>query len=184
MKKLFLNALLVAVTSIIFIAPAAVSGQVRKAEGPTQSEDGRILQALLDEVRQLRLELRRANAVSQRLQVALARTRLQEARVESLARSLQTSRTRLAEVQETRSRVEGEIKEAEERLGREPNGDPRAMLEFEIKEMRNRLGILAREEEQARGRESSLATELQAEQAKLNDLNNQLDDMMRQLETP
>ncbi len=87
-------------------------------------------------------------------------------------------------MRETHSRVEDEIKEAEEHLSREPNGHPRTMLEFQIKEMRNRLSILEREEEQARNREASLNAELQAEQAKLSDLNNQLDSMMRQLETP
>jgi chromosome segregation ATPase len=184
MKKIFLNVILVTAVSFFFIAPLAVSGQVRKAAEAPQNEDRQILQALLEEVRQLRLELRRANAVSQRLQVALARIRLQEARVESLTRSLQTARTRLVEVRETQSRVEDEIKEGEERISRETNADRQAMLEFQIKEMRNRLSISAREEEQARNREASLNAELQTEQAKLSDLNNQLDNIMRQLETP
>lgn len=184
MKKRLLNATLVTAVSLFFINPLTVSGQVRKAAESPQNEDRQILQALLEEVRELRLELRRANAVSQRLQVALARIRLQETRVEALTRSLQTARTRLVEVQETRSRVEDEIKDAEDRLSRQPDGDPRAMLEFQIKEMRNRLSILAREEEQARNREASLNTELQGEQTKLNELNNQLDSMMRELENP
>lgn len=76
------------------------------------------------------------------------------------------------------------MKESEERMSREPEGDARKLLEFQIKEMRTRLNILAREEEQAGNRETELNVQLQAEQAKLGDLNNQLDNMVRQLETP
>lgn len=181
MKRIFSNVVLI---TVFFIFPLVVSGQVRKGAESPPDDDRRILRALLEEVRQLRVELQRANVVSQRLQITLARIRLQESRVDSLTRSLQTVRSHLIEMRETRSRVENEMKESEERMSREPEGDARKLLEFQIKEMRTRLNILAREEEQAGNRETELNVQLQAEQAKLGDLNNQLDNMVRQLETP
>ena len=47
-----------------------------------------------------------------------------------------------------------------------------------------RLGSWSREEEQLRERESGLNSELQGEQAKLNELHGQLENMVRELEWP
>jgi chromosome segregation ATPase len=184
MKRIFLNIVLITTASVFFIAPQAVSGQTERTAESPRNEEREILKALLEEVRQLRLELQRTNAFSQRLLVTLERIRLQQTRVDSLTRSLQTVRSQLAEMRDTRTRIEGEIKESEERMSLGSDPDTRSILESQIKEMKNRLTALTREEEQARRREADLNTELDASRARLNDLNNQLDTMMRQLETP
>ncbi len=180
MKRIFLTVLLFTAASILFIVPPTVAGQNMKVVESQQDEEKQILRALLEEVRQLRLELRRANLIS----ITLERIRLHEARVESLTQSLQTSRSRLIEMRETYSKLENQIRDAEESKRREPSADLQGMFEYQINEMKSRLSILAREEEQNRNREAELESGLRAAQARLSELNNQLDNMMRQMETP
>lgn len=183
MKRIFLNILPVTAVLIFFITPQAASGQtVRTAESP-QSEERQILKDLLEEVRQLRRELQRTNAASQRLLITLERIRLQQTRVDALARSLQTVRSQLDEMRETRTRIEGELKDSEDRRSSVPENDA-ATLESQIKEMKYRLTALTRQEEQARTRESDLNTDLQTAQTNISDLNKDLDTMMRQLGNP
>jgi chromosome segregation ATPase len=139
---------------------------------------------LLDEVRQLRLALQRANVVSHRLQVTLERVRIQQARVDSISRALEGVRSRLADLRAARPQMEEQIKYAEDLAGSTAGENRRAELEQQIKEMKGRLGVWAREEEQARAREAELSSESQVEQAKLGDLHNQLENMVRELEAP
>lgn len=167
--------------SAFLIAPLTVSAQVASS---TQDEDRRVLKTLLEEIRTLRLALQRTNVLSQRIQVTLERMRLQQARVDSITRSLQTIRSRLLEMSRTRLQTENDIKNDEEQTPTAPTPDARAGLELQIREAKKRLVLLAREEEEERGRELETSNELQSAQARLSELNKQLDTFMRDLEAP
>lgn len=183
MKRIFLNILPIIAVLILVIIPLEASGQnVRTAESP-QGEERQLLKDLLEEVRQLRRELLRTNAASQRLLITLERIRLQQTRLDSLARSLQTVRSQLDEMSETRTRVEAELRDSEDRRSSVPENYA-ATLESQIKEMKYRLTALTRQEEQAHDRESDLNNELQKAQTNISDLNKDLDTMMKQLGNP
>jgi chromosome segregation ATPase len=183
MRRSILAALLVVAAAAFFVVATTVSGQTGSPPGPSRDDDRQVLRALLDEVRQLRLALQRANVVSHRLRVALERIRLQQARVDSLTRALEGVRSRLTDLKAARPQMEDQIKYAEDVMSGTADPTRRAELEQQIKEMRGRLSVWAREEEQARNREGELSSELQAEQTKLNDLHNRLDYMERELES-
>lgn len=182
MKQRILLIVLVAVASALCFAPPAVSGQTRKAVESSPDEDRQVLRALLEEMRQLRLALQRTQVISQRIQVTLERMRLQQAHADSLTRALESVRGRLSEIRGARPRMEEQIKDGEELMSQAVDANRRAEMEAQIKEGKGRLGMLAREEEQSRQREAQLSAELQSAQAKLSDLDGQLDNMMRELE--
>lgn len=84
---------------------SVLRAQERKIE-PVKEDDKQVLKALLEEVRQLRLALQRSNAVSHRLQITVERLRLQQARVDSLTRSLDNVRVRVTDLKSARPQIE------------------------------------------------------------------------------
>ena len=168
----------------LFIILASALGQAGRPAQPPQDEDRQVLRSLLDEVRQLRLALQRADVVSRRIHVTVERVRLRQARVDSIGRALEGARSRLADLRAARPQIEEQVKSAEESA--ENTADParRAGLEQEVKWMKGRLAVWAREEEQLRAREAELMSELQVEQARLGELHDRLEDMARELEAP
>jgi predicted nucleic acid-binding Zn-ribbon protein len=183
MKQIF-NVVLVLFVWFFFTAAASVSGQTRTPPDPLRDDDRQVLRALLDEMRELRLALQRANVASYRLQVTLERIKLQQGRMDSFSRALESVRSRLSDLKSSRPQMEEQIKYAEDLLNSTTDLKRRGELEQEIRAMKAHQSSRAREEEQSRNREAELILELQLEQAKLTDLNNQLDSMVRQLETP
>jgi len=161
---------------------SVLHGQERRL---AESEDDKqVLKALLDEVRQLRLTLQRSNALNHRLQITVERLRLQQGRVDSITRSLENLRTRLSDLKNARPQMEEQVRDAEELTARATQQNRREEFEQQIKEMKGRLAALSRDEEQLGEREAALSSELQIEQNKLNELNGQLENMMRQLDGP
>jgi SMC interacting uncharacterized protein involved in chromosome segregation len=147
-------------------------------------QDKHVLIELLQEMRQLRVALQRMQAVSQRTQVTLERIRLQQNRVDSISRTLENLRTHLADIRAARPSIEEDMRDMDELFNRTTDATKRSEIEAQIKETKTRLSAQSREEEQSRQRELELTADLQAGQAKLNDLNSQLDTIIRELEAP
>ena len=162
---------------------SVLHGQERKTESAREDER-QVLKALLEEMRQLRLALQRSNSLNHRLQITVERLRLQQGRLDSLTRSLENVRARMNDLKSARAQIEEQVKFAEELLARATEQDRRAEIEHNVKEMKARLASWSREEEQQRERDVALNLELQIEQNKLNELNGQLENMMRQLDGP
>ena len=80
--------------------------------------------------------------------------------------------------------MEQQIKDAEDLLDRTPDPSAHADLESRIKGGKANLARLTQEDERVRSRETALDTEVQAAQAKLNELNGQLDSLMSELKGP
>jgi len=174
----------VALITLGYFSETSVSNaQERKPFEPPQ-EDKQVLRALLDEMRQLRLALQRANAVNHRLQITVERLRLQQGRADSIARSLENVRSRMTDLKTARPQMEEQIKYAEEVMARATEQNRPELVELELKEIKARMASWSREEERLREREAALTSELQIEQSKLNELNGQLENMIRQLDGP
>jgi chromosome segregation ATPase len=159
-----------------------VNGQERRLAEPSREDEKQVLKALLDEIRQLRMALQRSNTLNHRLQITVERLRLQQGRVDSVARSLENARSRITDLRSARPQMEEQIKYAEEALTPALEQNRRNEIEREVKEMKARLASWSREEEQLREREAALTSELQGEQNKLNELNSQLENMVRTLD--
>ncbi len=184
MRRRLLIALL-AVLTMAYVSEFSISvAQERKPAELSREEDRQVLKALLEEMRLLRLSLQRANTLNYRVQITLERVRLQQARVDSITRSVENVRARLNDLKNARPQMEEQIKFVEETLGRGTDQNRRAEIELQLREMKARLAAWSRDEEQLRVSEASLTSELQGEQSKLSELQGQLDNMLRQWEAP
>jgi len=160
-----------------------VAAQTNKPES-AKGESDQTLKQLLTEVRELRLAVQRATVSNTRFQMLIERVRVQQAHVDALSRQLENVHSQVAEMKAAKPQMEQQIKDAEDLLDRTSDPNAHAELESRIKGGKANLSRLAQEDERLRNREAALETELQAGQAKLNELNGQLDSLMSELKGP
>jgi len=172
MNKLFRFGRIVLLAAL---APALAPAQTTNADNTT-------LQALLDEVRQLRMTLEKSVTLGPRMQLLLQRTQLQDARVARISQQLDEVRKQIAVETGRQTDVNERLAKVEQDISAETDAGRRAQLE----DVRAQIKIVAGRgpDQQLRARESELANALEGEQATLNDLNGRLDALERQLETP
>ena len=148
-----------------------------------QGESEQTMQALLNEVRQLRLAIQRSNLSAYHAQLTIERMRSQRQHVDRLAERLREIRDRIANGKIPQAEFQHELKKIEGRLSRDNRG-PDAPEEEQQEIFKTRLGLMAQEEARLRENESQLAAQLQIEQAKLAELDDQLNALRRELEMP
>jgi hypothetical protein len=146
------------------------------------------LQALLAEVRQLRLALERSAVVAPKIQVMLQRIQLQQDQVLRLSRQLDDFRDQQARSATEVVNITARLKEVEAHFLQEQDPERRKALENEIKMTKLQLQAQAEQqrlhEAQLQAREMDLASRLRTEQGKLNELNDRLTVLERTLEPP
>lgn len=153
------------------------------AFGQTASTNSQALEALLQEVRQLRQDLRTTALAVQRAQILIYRAQAQEAVVARASQRLDDARSKLAAAQSGRKRLALDAKHLEDRLGPTGNPNERKQLEETLAQFKARLEQLADEEQQMQARETECEVQLRNEQAKLSDLHDELDRLDKVLET-
>ena len=148
----------------------------------SSGDGGQPMQALLHEVRQLRLAIQRSNLSTYHAQVSLERLRLQQQQVDRVNDKLGVVRAQLGKLQLEKSRLQAHI----QRQGAPPNqdSDPGKRREFEdnLQVLKDQVNGTLEAEAQARESESQLANQLQMEQAKLSEINDRLDALRKELE--
>lgn len=182
-KSLTLGCALCLVT-ICYVSPTSAQAQSNKPAGSVQGDRDQTLQQLLTEVRELRLAVQRATVSNTRFQMLIERVRVQQAHVDALSRQLENIHSQVAEMKAAKPQMEQQIKDAEDLLDRTPDPNAHAELDSRIKGGKANLARLAQEDERLRNRETAFDTELQAGQAKLNELSSQLDSLMSELKGP
>ncbi|HYE73874.1 MAG TPA: hypothetical protein VEF04_11100 [Blastocatellia bacterium] len=140
------------------------------------------MQALLSEVRQLRLALQRSNLNAYHAQVTLERLRLQQQRVDRLNDRLADVRKEIAGHQQTNRLISEQIKNFDTQLGTETDPNKRRELENVKNHHKSLLEQATQGESQARENETLLNSQLQVEQSKLNELNDKLDALQKEVE--
>jgi len=167
-----------------FDSSIIAQAQTNKPADSAQGDRDQTLKQLLSEVRELRLAVQRATVSNTRFQMLIERVRVQQAHADALSRQLESVRSQVAEFKATKPQMEQQIKDAEDLLDRTPDPSAHADLESRIKDGKANLVRLAQEDERLRNRETALDTELQGAQAKLNELNGQMDALMSELKGP
>jgi len=164
--------------TIVLLATLAAA----PAAAQTANADNATLQALLSEVRQLRMTMEKTVTLGPRMQLIMQRAQLQDARVARLSQQLDEIRKQIAAETAQQTDVSERLVKVEQEIPAETDAGRRAQLE----DARMHLKMAAGRgpDQQLRARESDLANTLQGEQATLNDLNGKLDALERQLETP
>jgi hypothetical protein len=146
------------------------------------------MQALVNEVRQLRLAIQRSNLSASQAQVVIERMRSQQQSVDRLSERLRWAREEASRFRMylpiQQAEFENRLKDIEANLSESVDAKTRRVREGELEITKQRLGMLAQEETRMRENESQTAAQLQIEQAKLAELNDQLDALQREQETP
>ena len=140
------------------------------------------LQALLTEVRQLRFALERSTSVVPRIQLAFQRLQLQQDRVDRLSDQLQESRTHTAGTMDRKAHLVTALQQYENRISQEQDPTRRKGLESEMKGFTAELEQQTLHEQQEQAQELQLSGQLQTEQAKLNELSDQVNELDKKLQ--
>jgi len=154
-----------------------------KAKVP-QGDSEQTMQALLNEVRQLRLAIQRSNLSAYHAQLIIERMRSQRQLVDRLTERLRETRDRIANGRIPQAEFQHELKRIERLLSQEWPAERRQDLEEQQDIFKTRLAALAKEETRLQEVESQLNAQLQIEQARLAELDDQLDALRRELEMP
>lgn len=157
---------------------AAAAGPAASAQ--SANPDHATMQALLSEVRQLRLALQRSLSLGPRMQLVLQRAQLQDAKVARIAQQLDEVHKQVAADAAQQTNMGERLARIEQALSSETDPERRKQLE----DMRVGLKLAAGTgpDQQLRAREGEIAASLQTEQAILDELNGKLDTIERQFE--
>jgi chromosome segregation ATPase len=167
------------VAGSILMVPGLVSAQSDK-----QSNDAQPLQALLSEVRQLRLALQKSNLIVYRSQITIERIRAARGRVDLLTGKLEQVRNEIAEMDLQLPQAAERIKLMEGVASEEAVGSgPRKAFDSEVTEMKSQLDNSKKRQSQLRDREAQLTQQLNIEKAQLDELDNRMEMLDRELES-
>jgi hypothetical protein len=142
-----------------------------------QLNQEQVMKELLNEVRQLRLEVRRMTTNAYRAQAMIARLRLQQEQVNRLTLELSKVRAQISDLES--ARVELNEKFAAMKKKWEAGMVP----ESEVNAVKEKIELLNQREPDLMQRESQLAAELNVERGNLGELNRRLDEIERELLT-
>jgi chromosome segregation ATPase len=150
------------------------------------AQDADVLPALLTEVRGLRAAMEQMASAGPRVQLALGRLQLQEQRVNTIMRRLETVRGSLLENQRAYDQAQERLTQIEDLASRLPSnpqpGHPTAAeLTFEQMQVKAMTGRAAADVQRLTAEESALSADLAAEQGRWTDLNQRMEDLERAL---
>ena len=133
---------------------------------------------LVNEVRQLRIEVQRLSASAQRMQLLLDRLRTQQEQVIRLTQQLRETQDQLNQARLDQSRLNAMTEHFEKQKAAGLTSDEELKsLSAEKEDRKQREQILLQ-------RELQLSSELEAERATLNDLKTRLDKLEQEISTP
>jgi hypothetical protein len=156
-----------------------VFGMTTAAFGQATSSDSQTLRALLTEVRELRQALKTSLGRMQSAQILLSRLQIQEVAVTRASQHLDDARSKLAEVQVVMRSEAAEIKHLEDEA---PNaGEGAAQVEESLKRAKSDLEASTSLEQERQVTAVEAEQQLRTEQDKLNSLETQLDELIRDM---
>jgi chromosome segregation ATPase len=150
-----------------------------RAQAP--SPEPQALQTLLAEVRQLRIAIERSNQIGPRIQISMERLRLQQEQVARIARQLDDLRRELDKSRPEQAKVQQRIQALDSQATQTADPVHRKEMEEVSKELKLEAEQAEKSLQQAQVREGELASRLQAEQGRLAELNDRLDQVERAL---
>jgi chromosome segregation ATPase len=156
---------------------------VTAAKAQTASPDTQALQALVTEIRQLRQDLQATTIATQRLQIVLYRLQTQTALVTRASSRLDDARSSLGNLQSEKKNVSERMQVMEESIKSVQNPTENKSREDMLAQMKSAVARMAADEERLHSREIDAETQLRTEQAKLADLQDQLDRLDKLLES-
>jgi len=141
------------------------------------SPDPQLTQPMLTEIRELRQDLRNIAATIQRVQIVMYRLQAQAALVDRASQRLEQARSECKQAQAQQKLVASEIEKAEARKRTPQNTFDEKVAEQLIANLQSSLEMSAAQAQQCQPEEVDADSQFQREQAKMNELQNQLDQL-------
>lgn len=148
---------------------------ITAAAAQTASPDAAALQALVTEIRQLRLDLQATTIATQRVQIVLYRLQAQTTLVARASSRLDDARSSLGNIQSEKKRLAAQAGQTEDHLKGEQNSSLRKQMEDNLVQIRAILERLSEDEQRLQSREIDAESNLRTEQSKLAEMQEQLD---------
>jgi chromosome segregation ATPase len=139
------------------------------------STDSQLTQALLTEIRLLRQDLQTTAITIQRVQIVMYRLQAETTLMSRATLRLDDARSKCSQAQVQRKNMATEIERTEERQRSTQDPAERKQAEQTLPRLKGGLEMWTNEEQQCQAREAEAETQFRAEQAKLNELQDQLD---------
>jgi len=154
------------------------------AAAQSQESDSQTLRALLEEVRQLRQDLKASNANFQRGYLLINRVQLQQTAVENASKRADIARGGMARAKEREHELAGAIKNEEEKQAKSGNPTESNQSAEMIARFKAALDKSFTEEQEQQAAVTNAEQQLRNEQAKLAELQDQLDQLDKALKPP
>jgi hypothetical protein len=145
--------------------------------------DPQPLQALLNEVHQLRVDIQTTAITMQRVQIVLYRLQSQTNLATRAASQLEQARTQIGFAQMQKKNMAAQVQHMESTLRDTQNQAERKQLEESLPQMKLQLDRATSEEERIQSVLIEAETQNRSEQAKLGDLQDQLDRLDKVLDS-
>lgn len=157
-------------TLLVICAVSAFSQTATRSDSET-------LQAILAELRQLRHDLQRTNAMAARAQIALYRLQREDEAVARANQRVSDVRTKVIGLEDARHHKAQDI-EQDKAVANRSDTSANSQQEFEevvLPRLKSELELLQKQEQQARAEQAEAEQHLRDEQMKLEELNDLLD---------
>lgn len=161
-----LRAAVLVLSLLLFSSPTP--GQATPTELQT-------LQALPAEIRQLRQDLQTSAIAAHRAQILIYRLYVQEAAVAHASQRLDEAKSSIEQLRARRNYQEVQIKQYEEMGDRAGNAAQKRQFDDAITELKTHMEAMVPEEQETQMRETELEQKSRIEQAKLGQLQDELD---------
>lgn len=166
----------------LYILTIVLFAMAPAAFGQATSSDSQTLKALLTEVRELRQTLQASLSRMQSAQILLSRLQIQQTAVTRASQHLDDARSRLAEVQLVLKSEAAEIKHFEDEVVN--STETQAQIDEGLKRAKSDLEASGNLEQQRQAIETDAEQQFRTEQDKLNALESQLDELVRNVSSP
>ena len=160
---------------------AALTAAPAAAQTVAPAADSSLTQALLLEIRGLRQDLMNMAAAIQRVQIVMYRVQAETALLARASERFDIARTRCNQIKSQRDSLPAEIANTEERARNAQNPTERQAAEALLPRLKGQVDFLANEEAQCRGKEAEAESQFRAEQARMNELQDQFDKLDKAL---
>lgn len=165
---------------VLWIASAAqAQTQAPAAPTPTPTID-----TLLKEVHQLRLVMERSAQIAPRIQIVVERLKLQQEKAGRTGQQLEELHRDLDRMRSEQAKIQQRVQAMEGQAGQAVDPGQRRDLEEVVKMSKLEVEQIEKSVQQMQAREGELTGQLQAEQNRLTELNDRLDQIERALNVP
>jgi hypothetical protein len=171
------------IRSVVLMVSSLVFSSAAVCQAPACPE-AQTLQALLNEVHQLRQDLQTVSVAARRAQILIYRLYVQEAIVRQASENLNNTKAALDAIRTNRGFQTEQIKQFEE--AKDSSDDPtyRKQMDDMIAKLRSRLEAENSVEQEMQAKEIELEEELRTERAKFEQEQAKLDELDNALENP